>query len=130
DFITGKLSGIYNLTDPTNALKSGYDVEKDSWPDYIFKELKIKPSWLPRVVPTGTPIGRIRKQWSRAFSLPEELQVVSGSTDGCASQVASGAVEPGAWNTTLGTTMVIKGITRKAIQDPLGRIYSHRHPQG
>ena len=51
-------------------------------------------------------------------------------TDGCASQVASGAVSPGQWNTTLGTTMVIKGVTRKELIDPTGAIYNHRHPAG
>jgi sugar (pentulose or hexulose) kinase len=53
-----------------------------------------------------------------------------GMTDGCASQVASGAVRPGMWNSTIGTTLVIKGTTVERVVDPLGRIYNHRHPQG
>src|SRR3546814_18122642 len=51
-------------------------------------------------------------------------------TDGCASQVASGAVEPGEWNTTIGTKMVSKGVTEQLVHDPEGRLYSHRHPDG
>src|SRR3546814_8669540 len=51
-------------------------------------------------------------------------------TDGCASQVASGAVSPGTWNTTIGTTLVVKGVTRQSLNDPEGRFYSHRHPDG
>src|SRR5690606_39859763 len=50
--------------------------------------------------------------------------------DGCASQVASGAVNIGDWNTTIGTTLVIKGVTNEEIKDPEGRLYSHRHPEG
>jgi sugar (pentulose or hexulose) kinase len=56
--------------------------------------------------------------------------VTTGITDGCASQVASGAINPGQWNTTIGTTMVIKGVTRNEVVDPSGLIYSHRHPAG
>jgi sugar (pentulose or hexulose) kinase len=56
--------------------------------------------------------------------------VTTGMTDGCASQVASGAVSPGQWNTTIGTTLVIKGVTAKAVNDPAGAIYNHRHPAG
>jgi len=51
-------------------------------------------------------------------------------TDGCASQVASGAVKPGDWNTTIGTTLVVKGVTTREVRDPEGRLYSHRHPEG
>jgi sugar (pentulose or hexulose) kinase len=50
-------------------------------------------------------------------------------TDGCASQIASGAVNPGEWNTTIGTTLVVKGVTTKEIKDPEGRLYNHRHPE-
>jgi sugar (pentulose or hexulose) kinase len=58
------------------------------------------------------------------------MKVIVGMTDGCASQIASGAVKPGDWNTTIGTTLVVKGVTKSKVVDPLGRVYSHRHPQG
>jgi xylulokinase len=51
-------------------------------------------------------------------------------TDGCASQISTGATAPGDWNSTLGTTLVIKGVTAELLRDPEGRIYSHRHPDG
>jgi sugar (pentulose or hexulose) kinase len=51
-------------------------------------------------------------------------------TDGCASQIAAGAVSPGQYNTTIGTTMVIKGVSQRLLLDPQGRIYCHRHPAG
>jgi sugar (pentulose or hexulose) kinase len=47
------------------------------------------------------------------IGLPSDVQVVTGMTDGCASQVASGAVNVGDWNTTIGTTLVVKGVTRR-----------------
>jgi len=56
--------------------------------------------------------------------------VVAGCTDGNASQLASGAVSPGDWNSTLGTTLVLKGVSASLLRDPLGRIYCHRHPDG
>ncbi len=40
------------------------------------------------------------------------------------------AVAPGDWNSTLGTTLVLKGVSEQRLNDPLGRIYSHRHPDG
>lgn len=129
DYIIGKLSGNFSITDYTNALKSGFDVSKGIWPDYISEHLPIKKEWFQNVVPSGAVIGTLLPELAGKLGLPA-VKVVSGMTDGCASQVASGAVNPGDWNTTIGTTLVVKGVTVKEINDPQGRLYSHRHPQG
>ncbi len=130
DYITGKLSGVFGTTDYTNALKTGFDLSNLCWPEYITNELGIKKEWLQQVVPSGTVIGKVNKAAAVETGLPEHILVTAGITDGCASQVASGAMQPGEWNTTIGTTLVIKGVTKEPIVDPEGRIYNHRHPEG
>lgn len=130
DYITGMLSNRWGVTDYTNAFKSGFDVSSYKWPAYLYEELPLKQEWLPEVLPSGTIIGSISAGTSKETGLPESIQVAVGITDGCASQIASGAINPGDWNTTIGTTMVIKGVTEKEVIDPYGRIYSHRHPAG
>lgn len=130
DYITGRLCGVWNTSDYTNVLKSGYDVRESYWPSYLFEELHLRQEWLPKVVPSGTPLGNLSADLVDRIGLPPSVVVVAGMTDGCASQIASGAVKLGDWNTTIGTTLVIKGVTEKEIKDPLGRIYSHRHPEG
>jgi sugar (pentulose or hexulose) kinase len=130
DFITGKLSNNFAISDYTNALKSGYDVRKKQWPSYLYEQLPLKKEWLPKVIPSGAPIGQISPDVAQNIGLSSSIQVTTGMTDGCASQVASGAVKIGDWNTTLGTTLVIKGVTRKPVKDPKGRLYNHRHPMG
>ena len=129
DFIVGKLSGNFAVTDFTNALKSGFDLTNNCWPDYLFDHLGLKKSWMQQVVPSGSVVGTLSSDLARDLQL-KQIKVVAGMTDGCASQIASGAVRPGDWNTTIGTTMVIKGVTSKELKDPLGRFYSHRHPEG
>ncbi|HEY0768869.1 MAG TPA: FGGY-family carbohydrate kinase, partial [Sphingobacteriaceae bacterium] len=130
DFVTGKLSNIWGITDYTNALKSGYDVSAFKWPEYLYMHLPLKKEWLPQVVSSGTVIGTLDRNVASKLGLPETIKVTAGITDGCASQIASGAMQPGDWNTTIGTTMVIKGVTKNEVLDPLGRLYSHRHPEG
>ena len=51
-------------------------------------------------------------------------------TDGCAAQLGAGALEPGEWNTVLGTTLALKGVARTLLHDPTGALYSHRAPYG
>ena len=130
DYIIGMLSERWGTTDYTNALKSGYDLRNENWPAYLYEHLPLKREWLPEVVLSGTPIGTISSSLAEEFGLSKNMQVVAGMTDGCASQVASGAVNPGEWNTTIGTTLVVKGVTTKEIRDPEGRLYNHRHPEG
>jgi sugar (pentulose or hexulose) kinase len=130
DFLLGRLSGVWGVTDPTNALKTGYDPERDEWPAFISEALGMPASWFPRVQSSGSVLGPLREVVAAETGLPPTLFVTTGMTDGCASQIAAGAVQPGEWSTTVGTTLVIKGVTRDLIRDPLGRVYSHRHPQG
>lgn len=130
DYITGRLSGQWGITDYTNALKSGYDLKNERWPAYIYERLPLKKDWLPLVVASGTPIGTIEPSLVKKLGLSQNMRVVTGMTDGCASQFASGAVNPGEWNTTIGTTLVIKGVTKNEIIDPDNRLYNHRHPDG
>lgn len=130
DFILGKLSNQWGCTDYTNALKTGFNLVTEKWPDYLQQELNLPSSWFPKVVPSGTVLGTLSVEISELSHLPETIKVVAGLTDGCASQMASGSLKPGEWNTTIGTTMVIKGVTRNRIMDPLGRLYNHKHPKG
>lgn len=130
DFITGRISGVWAVTDYTNAFKSGYDILNYNWPSYLYDKLPLKKEWLPEVVSSGTVIGNLAPDFARMMNLSAGIKVVAGVTDGCASQIAAGAINPGEWNTTIGTTLVIKGVTENEVKDPEGRIYSHRHPLG
>lgn len=130
DFIAGRLTGSYEFSDTSNALKTGYDLLDLAWPDFIERELGMPLGRLPQVVLPGEQIGRVWCGAAEETGLVEGTPVLAGATDGVAAQLASGAAAPGDWNSTLGTTLVLKGVSRELKPDPLGRVYSHRHPQG
>jgi xylulokinase len=130
DFIIGRLTGEFGVSDFTNVLKTGYDLIEQRWPQFIERELGIPIQKLPSVVPPATQIGVVSARAGSETGLPKGVPVLAGMTDGCASQVATGAVALNQWNSTLGTTLVLKGVTRELIRDPAGRVYCHRHPDG
>lgn len=130
DFLIGQLTGEWGLTDQTTALKSGFDLVRNEWPVEVYAALGIGVARMPVVGTTGDVAGRVSAAAENETGLPVGTPVMLGMTDGCASQVSAGAVQPGAWNSTIGTTLVIKGTTVEPVRDPLGRIYNHRHPQG
>jgi len=128
DFVTGRLTGRW-VTDWTHALKTGYDAVRQVWSP-VLSAVDIEPDMLPSVVPPGTPIGPVHARAAEATGLRPGTLVVAGMTDGCAAQVAAGAVAPGEWCSVLGTTLVVRGVTETPLWDPQGRVYCHRHPEG
>lgn len=130
DLLIGRLTGEWGVTDQTTALKSGFDLRQNRWPTEVFAWFGIDPVKMPRVETTGQIAGRVHASAAESTGLPVGTFVMLGMTDGCASQAASGAIRPGAWSSTIGTTLVVKGTTTQPIIDPLDRLYNHRHPQG
>lgn len=129
DFIAGRLSGNFDVTDYSNALKTGYDLLDESWPGWLEKYDGIRER-LPQVVAPGTKIGTVLDDVARQLGLPLGLAVVSGATDGTAAFLASGARRAGDDNTTLGTTLVFKRLWHQIATHPDGLIYSHKLPGG
>ncbi len=130
DYITGKLTGCFSVTDNSNALKSGYDLIEDKWPGFIPDMLGISIDKLPHVISPGEHIATVSKQAAELTGLSTKTAVVGGVSDGTAGFISSGASEVGMYNSTLGTTLVIRGVSRGLVKDPLGRIYCHKHPDG
>ena len=129
DYIYGLLTGNYGISDYSNALKTGYDLVNLKWPSFI-GDLGIDMNKLPAVVAPGEKIENISQSAACATGLKTTAQVFAGATDGFVSALSAGLAVPGEWATVIGTTMVLKGLTKNLVLDPEGRIYSHRHPQG
>lgn len=125
DWINGCLGATNWQTDENNALKTGYDPVSRSWPDWL-RGFGLSPGLLPEVVPVGTPIGRVSGQAALALGIPEGITIAAGTTDGCATFLASGATLPGEASTALGSTIVLKLLSDRPIFAPELGIYSHR----
>lgn len=129
DFIGSWLAGMPVPTDMSHALKTGYDLVGRRWPSEAFEAAGLPTSVLPPVVPAGTVVGRVTESAAAACGLlAAGAVIVAGMTDGCAAQIASGALHVGQWNSSLGTTFVLKGVTRGLLRDRSGAVYSHAHP--
>ncbi|WP_379064040.1 FGGY-family carbohydrate kinase [Mesorhizobium sp. UC22_110] len=125
DWIAGRLAGHFGTTDENNALKTGYDPVERLWPEWI-AATGLDMDLLPRVVAPGAPVETIAPDMARAFGLGEEVVIVAGTTDGCASFLATGADRPGDGVTALGSTLTLKLLCDRPIFAPDYGVYSHR----
>lgn len=129
DVINARLVGDVVATDTSSALKTGVDPRHARWPEPV--RAVVEPAIrLPEVVGPGTVIGTVSGEAARETGLPRGTPVVAGMTDGCAAQLAAGALEVGDVNSVLGTTLVCKAVSRELIHDPSGVTYSHRSADG
>ena len=131
DVVAAHLIGRPVATDTSHALKTGYDLVADRWPLEAFQDsLGLNAEIFPDVVLPGTELGRVSEAKAQVTGVPAGTPVFAGMTDGCAAQIAAGALAPGSWNSVLGTTLVLKGVSKDVLDDPTGAVYSHRHPDG
>jgi sugar (pentulose or hexulose) kinase len=125
DWLAGQLSGRFDLSDENNALKTGYDPVARRWPDWM-AATGARMGLLPEVLAAGAPMAPVAPDAAIAFGLRPATLVVGGTTDGCASFLATGADRPGDGVTALGTTMTIKLLSDKPLFAPEFGLYSHR----
>ena len=112
DFIAFRLFGE-TFTDENNALKTGYDPAARRWPDFI-AALGLD-GFLPDVLPAGSVVAR-----------RDGRKIVAGTTDGCAAFLAAGAEQTGDGVTSLGSTIVLKLLVDRPVDDSVTGVYSHR----
>jgi len=125
DWITGQLCGRFDITDENNALKTGYDPQTNKWPNWL-QQLNINTDLLPSVVPPGTAVGTLKSGLFTGHELNPNCLLVSGTTDSIAAFLATGAKKPGDAVTSLGSTLVLKVVSRQPVSDPELGIYSHK----
>lgn len=124
DWILWQLGLGVAASDENNALKTGYDLDAEAWPAWL-EAAGMDVDLLPRVRRAGAPISEIGAA-GRRFGLPEHAILHAGTTDGCASFLATGARDIGDGVTALGSTLVLKLACAAPINSSAYGIYSHR----
>ncbi len=130
DFINRRLAGCEVASDSSNALKTGYDLINERWPHEVLNVLGVPERIMPAVVRPGTQVGTVCPEAAAVTGIPAGTPIIAGMTDGCAALIGAGSLDVGSWNSVLGTTLVLKGVTSELIRDPAGVLYSHRSPDG
>jgi D-ribulokinase len=124
DWLGFLLHGRLGISDYHNALKLGYDVEDLQYPKWL-ENLQI-PIQLPQVLAPGRPVAELRPEIAAEFGFRRDCLVCAGTTDSIAAFLASGAKSPGEAVTSLGSTLVLKLLSRTRVEDARYGIYSHR----
>lgn len=125
DWLAYLLHGKAGISDYHNSLKLGYDPAQACYPSWL---MGIQPiaSLLPQVLAPGTPVSEIKPEIANRFGFPPDCLVCAGTTDSTAAFLASGAQSPGEAVTSLGSTLVLKLLSKTRVDNSRYGVYSHR----
>ncbi|MBI3562258.1 MAG: FGGY-family carbohydrate kinase [Gammaproteobacteria bacterium] len=123
DWIVAQLTRCPGHSDSHNCLKTGYDPVARRWPDWL-RQLEIDTQGLPQVHPPGEFIAPIETALAKRFGFAPHTAVIAGSTDSHAAVLATGIQQPGDAVTSLGSTLVVKIISRAAVFNAAYGVYS------
>jgi D-ribulokinase len=130
DWLGYLLHGKLGVSDYHNALKLGYDPLLLKYPDWLKDWALQNPAViLPEVLAPSRSVGKIQGAIATKLNLPLDCEIGAGTTDSNAAFLASvGTATPaiGTAVTSLGSTMVLKVLSDRPINDARYGIYSHR----
>ena len=127
EFVIAYLSGkglAEIATDSSHSLKIGLDLESITWNQQALDQTKSLNLALPKLVLPGTKIATISNEISSQLGI-DQLPIYAGMTDGCTAQISAGGSSGSV--TSLGTTMVIKAVSKQNIKGE--SFYSHLLPK-
>jgi len=122
DWLSALLSGK-PVSDYHNALKMGLDLETGAWPAWV--DYLADVDYLPIPVKPGTTLGVVERPRVRELGLNADCLVRAGTTDSIAAFIAAGARQPGEAVTSLGSTLVLKLLSKTRVDDGNSGVYSH-----
>ena len=127
EFVIAQLSGkpLSEIpTDSSHSLKIGLDLTTLTFTDQVLTKAKSLNLALPRLVLPGTKLATISSEISTQLGI-NQIPIYAGMTDGCTAQISAGGSSGSV--TSLGTTMVIKAVSKKSIKGE--SFYSHLLPK-
>ncbi len=113
DWVSGWFLNDWTLGEEGNNIRMGWDLTKQAWSNKLENSPWFK--CLPSIVPSGTIMGRIASIRAKELGLPNEIQIIAGTTDSNAAVLATDA-KSSEGITVLGSTIVLKSFSNTPIK--------------
>ena len=124
DYIAWRMTGVHS-TDVSDA--SGMlllDVKNRRWSDEMCELCGISKGQLPQLFESYEAIGTIRQELAEELGVGRDVIVAAGAGDNAAAAVATGTVEDGSCNLSLGTSGTIFIAQKEFRVDPNNALHS------
>jgi xylulokinase len=127
DFVRHRLTGDHAVDRADGAGTLLFDLAARDWSSEVVAALEIDPTWLPRSVEGPDVTGVVSAAAADATGLAAGTPVVGGGGDQAANGVGVGAVDPGIFALSLGTSGVVFAASDRPLVEPEGRVHAFCH---
>jgi gluconokinase len=117
----GKLVIDYSLASATGL----FNLRSLNWDEQALHTAGIRREQLSEPVSTTYRLEGMKREYARAMGLREDTPFVVGASDGVLANLGVGAVEPGVYAVTIGTSGAVRGVVREPVTDPHGRLFCY-----
>ena len=125
EYVLYQLFGQY-LVDHSLASGTGLlDLQRLTWDEEALSLAGIRPDQLSELVPTTHALRGMAPEYAEAMGLAADTPVVIGAGDGVLANLGVGAVGPGQFNVTIGTSSSVRTVIPAPKTDPHGRTYCY-----
>ncbi|MDQ3855160.1 MAG: gluconokinase [Chloroflexota bacterium] len=107
-----------------------YDQARQTWYEPVLKAVGVEPGELSRLAPVSQPAGTLTREYAARWPALSEVPWYPAVGDGAASNLGSGAAEPGVAALNFGTSGAIRTVVPEPVRFPRGlwlyRLDEHR----
>lgn len=90
---------------------------KNYWPEML-DYLGVKEDQLPRIVESGTALGKMLPEAAKEFGLSENVELVMGALDQACGAIGVGNVREGTFSESTGAALAVCAVTNRPVFDP------------
>lgn len=102
-----------------------YNWQHEAWDDALLDLLQITPQQMPKIVPITQQLS-LTQQMATALSLPTNLPIVVGASDGALSNLGLATSQAEQIALTIGTSGAVRIISEQPHLDPAGRLFCYQ----
>jgi xylulokinase len=123
NYINYLLTGVYSAEYGDASGTALFDVRERKWSQAICRYISADmEKWLPPLIASGDIAGKVSRQASSRYGIPEGAIVASGGGDNMMSAIGTGTVRDGFLTMIRGTSGTLFGFSKKPVIDPTGNL--------
>ena len=127
DYLRYKLTGAYAMDKADGSGTLLFDLQSRGWSTDTLGANNIPAEWLPQTFEGPEVTGNVSREAAQATGLKEGTPVVAGGGDQAAQAVGVGAIRPGIFAVTMGTSGVVFAATDTPLIEAEGRLHAFCH---
>jgi xylulokinase len=127
DYFLHRLTGEYVCEGSLITSTCYWNFRTKQWWQEMLDYLGVREDQLPTILPSGTPVGKIRQEVAAELGLSPETIACTGALDQACGAIGVGNIAPGIFSENTGAALAICSTVSQPTLDPKDQMPCHYH---